>query len=138
MANKTEKTEDKAPESASYDSLEVVDKSKGTPEDTQPVVEKKDNGTTTFEDSTIEKVTEDLQVAGAASMDNVSDFAGEKIDWVETPVVQREKRIINESNVDYDAYLESLKTRNPKKYEAKKAELAGRGAVADKSAAKKK
>ena len=120
MANKTDNTEAKGAD------LEVVDKSKGTPDETQPVIEKKDNGTTTFENSSVEKLTEDLQVAGAASMDNVSDFVGEKVDYVETPVVMRERRVINESNIDWDAYLENLKKTNPKKYEAKKAERAAR------------
>jgi len=120
MANKTDSVETKGAD------LEVVDRSKGTPDETQPVIEKKDNGTTSFEGGSVEKVTEDLQVAGAASMDNVSDFVGEKVDYIETPVVKRERRVINESNVDWDVYLEDLKKNNPKKYEAKKAERAAR------------
>ncbi len=107
--------------------LEKVDRSQGDVTDTEPKLVNKDNGTTTFEDSSTEKVTTPEVVEGAANMDNTTT-AQVKEDWIETPVVVREKRIIDEriGSVDYKDYLENLKTRNPKKYEAKKAELAKR------------
>lgn len=123
------------------DGLEVVDKSQGEKDDTAPKIVLKDNGTQSFENSKMEKVTADGQVEGAASMDNTSDFVGEKVDYIETPVVVREKRIINESLTasKYQELLENYKKNNPKKYKAKKAELEAKLAqriASDKEAAK--
>lgn len=91
---------------------------------TEPVLMNKDNGTQTFEDSKIEKVTAPIQVEGAASMDN-TDPSGVKYDYIETPVVVREMRIIDESisKKGYKELLERYEKQNPKKFAAKKAEL---------------
>lgn len=93
----------------------------------EPVIVNKDNGTQTFEDSKMEKVTALEQVEGAAKMDN-TDPSEENVDYIETAVVVREKRTINEK-LDvkgYESLLKEYKVKNPKKYEAKKEEFANK------------
>lgn len=91
----------------------------------EPVIVNKDNGTQSFEDTKTEKVTAPEQVEGAASMDNVETSEQQYEDYIETPVVIREKRIIDESlnKSKLEALVEDYKTKNPKKYAAKKEEL---------------
>jgi hypothetical protein len=85
-----------------------------------------DNGTQSFEESSMEKVTATEFTQGAQEFDNADPTKLVRTDTIETPVVVREKRIIDESIVDVDAYLERLKTTNPRKHELKKEELANR------------
>lgn len=93
----------------------------------EPVEVDRDNGTQTFSDSKTEKVTAPVVIEGAAVMDNVdlSVTPQVSVDYIETPVVVREKRVIDEriSAENMAEIIESYKTSNPKKYEAKKAEL---------------
>ena len=84
------------------------------------------NGTQSFEGSSMEKVTEPVIVQGAEEMDNADPSKLVYTDNIETPVVVREKRVIDERIVDVNAYLEGLKKTNPRKYEMKKQELASR------------
>lgn len=90
----------------------------------EPVLVDKDNGTQTFEDTKMEKVTAPEVIEGAAKMDNI-DPEEDNVDYIETPVVVREKRIISEKldKAGYKKVLADLKENNPKKYEAKKEEL---------------
>lgn len=90
----------------------------------EPVMVNKDNGTQTFEGTVMEKVTAPIQVEGAAKMDN-AEFTEDNVDYIETPVVIREKRIISTggSKEGLKAIIENYKVSNPTKYEAKKAEL---------------
>lgn len=115
MANKTDKTELKK--------VNIVDKLEAE-RAVEPVIVDKDNGTQSFEDSKTEKVTAPEQVEGAAAMDN-SGTEGPFVDYIETPVVVREKRIITEglSKAQLKDYAEKLEKSNPKKYAAKKDEL---------------
>jgi hypothetical protein len=94
-------------------------------EDTAPKEVTKDNGTQSFEGSKTEKVTAPVQIEGAAQMDNVDAPNQVFTDYIETPVVVREKRIIDENlnKENLKALIEKYKTTNPKKYKAKKEEL---------------
>lgn len=90
-----------------------------------------DNGTTTFQDERMEKVTEPVIVQGAASSDNSA--AADKqvyVDTVETPVVVRGTRIIDERLTP--ELVERYKEQNPIKAAAKEEELKRKLAAAKK------
>jgi hypothetical protein len=108
MANKTTKSD-----------LKVEDRSRGNITDTEAKIIERDNGTATFEDSVTEKVTATRVVEGAGKMDNVNTDVN--VDYIETPVVIREKRIIDPQNIKN---VISRYNESSPKAEAKKEELA--------------
>lgn len=123
MANKTKET-------VSGVSVKAIDENTGKivnkpiAESIAEEQEKKDNGTQTFVEGTDQKVTE-AYASGAAEMDNDDPTKLVKVDIIETPLVRREVRITDENikGSQYTDLIERYKTSNPKKYEAKKAEL---------------
>jgi hypothetical protein len=85
----------------------------------------KSNGTQTFEETRMEKVTEPVITEGTPVLDNSDPTKGLYVDNIESKAVVREKRTINEgmSAEGYQAYLDNLKKTNPAKYEAKREEI---------------
>lgn len=121
----SQKAKDANAATLSKSDLELVDESHGIAPVTAPRLVNKDNGTQTFSESTTEKVNEPTPiVTGAAKMDNTGTD-DVKVDYIETPVVVREKRVIDESlsAEDYDKQLEYYKTNLPHKYESAKLEF---------------
>ncbi len=101
----------------------------------EPVEIDKSNGTQSFEDSRTEKLTAPVVIEGAATLDNADPTAQVYVDYVETSVVVREKRIIDE-RLQADGFktiLEDYKRKSPAKYEAKKEELERKAADARKA-----
>ena len=83
------------------------------------------NNTQSFTESEIQKVTHPEIVQGAPSMDNADVSKLVTIDNIETPVVQREMRVIDSrlKKADFKRIMDDMKVSNPTKFQNEQADL---------------
>lgn len=93
--------------------------------DTAPKLVNNDNGTVSFSDSQVVKVTHPEFVQGAVEMDNADVTKSVRIENIETPMVTREFRITDErlKKADFQRIMEDMKKTRPSVYAEREADL---------------
>lgn len=118
---------DEASAVPSKDELEKVDANAVANEGASfpaPKLVNLDNGSQTFQDSEVQKVTHPEIVQGAFRQDNTAP-KNIYVDNIETPMVMRETRIIDErlKKADFKRVMDELAASNPEKFAAQKDDL---------------